>query len=353
MTWAGAPSYNTPARNLAGPLSSRETGRLTLKKPSLSDWNRIGCAAEPLDLSATLSSGQSFRWRRDVTGIWWGVVGQMIMALWQKDGGSSDSLYWQTFPRTGQRALVEDYFRLDVPLDALYSSWIQAEPRMREVVSMYRGLRILRQPSVECFFGFQCATCNTVVKIERTVHRLATRYGLQLDLMGETSDPFDSVPGDGPPPLFPPLEVALPFYSFPDLDALADADESDLRADLWGFRAPRVIALARRLRELGANWLPGLRGAPYLEAKTALVALDGIGQKVADCICLFCLDMDEAVPVDTHVRKTACRLFLPELQEKSLTPRVYAAIASAYQERFGSYAGWAQQYLFLGALRGL
>ena len=44
--------------------------------------------------------------------------------------------------------------------------------------------------------------------------------------------------------------------------------------------------------------------------------------------------------------------FLPELSGKSLTPRVYKAIADAYRDRFGAYAGWAQQVLFMGEMRG-
>ena len=317
-------------------------------------WNRMECEGCLFDLTATLTSGQAFRWRRDASGIWWGSVGSTGMALWQRHGDSSAPLYWQTFPESGLRAIVEDYFRLDVPLVNLYTSWSAAEPHMIEAIQAFRGLRILRQPPIECFFAFQCATCNTVVKIERTVHRLATRYGERVG-PGSGPDGERTPPtglNDTPPALTSPSSPTFPIHLFPELDALAEADEADLRADLWGYRAPRVIALARHLQARGPGWLEGLRAVSYADAKTELTALHGIGEKVADCICLFSLDKDEAVPVDTHVRQIACRLFLPELDGKSLTPRIYAAIADAYRERFGVYAGWAQQYLFLGAMRG-
>ena len=42
---------------------------------------------------------------------------------------------------------------------------------------------------------------------------------------------------------------------------------------------------------------------------------------------------------------------MPEIVGKSLTPRLYNAIADSYRERFGAFAGWAQQYLFYGELR--
>ena len=310
------------------------------------------CAARPLDLAATLASGQAFRWRQDVSGIWWGSVGTTLLALWQRAGDALAPLFWQTFPQAGQRALVESYLGLDVPLEQLYSDWISAEPRITEAVRTFRGLRILRQPPVECFFAFQCATCNTVVKIERSVHRLAWRYGASIEVRSAGSGGADIDLRGEPPLLLLPDGHPHPFHAFPDIETLAHANEVDLRSDLWGYRAPRVVALARYLLELGPDWLPDLRRLPYARAKEALLALHGVGEKIADCICLFCLDKHEAVPVDTHVRQIACRLFLPELQDKSLTPRVYAAIRDAYRERFGPFAGWAQQYLFLGAMRG-
>jgi N-glycosylase/DNA lyase len=160
------------------------------------------------------------------------------------------------------------------------------------------------------------------------VFRLAERYGERI-----------------------PCDAGRTLFAFPTLEALASADEALLRQELWGYRAPRVIQLARHLLTLPPNWFDSLRAAPYEEAKYALTQLHGVGEKIADCVCLFALDKDAATPVDTHIRQIACRLFAPELEGKSLTPRIYSAIANAYRERFGDYAGWAQQYLFLGELQ--
>jgi N-glycosylase/DNA lyase len=293
-------------------------------------WNRADCAASPLNLSVTLASGQNFRWRQDAARIWWGVVGETVVAVWQVEGQPDSPLYWQTFPQQNQWAAVADYFRLDVDLEALYADWARAEPRIEGALRAFRGLRILRQPPEECLFAFQCAACNTVVKIERSVAHLATHYGPPI-ATGLASRPF--------------------FHVFPGVAALAHADESVLRAGLWGYRAPRVIALARHLQTLSPDWLFALRRTSYPEAHAALASLFGIGAKLADCICLFSLDKDAAVPVDTHIRQIAVSLFAPEMAGKSLTPRVYTVLADAYRSRFGPYAGWAQQYLFFDRLR--
>jgi N-glycosylase/DNA lyase len=290
-------------------------------------WNRSDVL---LHLGATLSSGQSFRWRQDDKRIWWGVVDEFVFAVWQAEGTADAPTFWQTFPALNQAERFADYFRLNVPLEALYAEWTAREPEIEGAVQTFRGLRLLRQPPRECFFGFQCATCNTVIKIERSVQALAVRYGTPIELS---------------------FAAPFAFYEFPTLEALAEADESVLRTDLWGYRAPRVIALARHLLSKPAGWLESLRERPYSEAHAELTALHGIGAKIADCICLFCLDKDAATPVDTHIRQIAVRLFAPQLSGKSLTPKVYAEIADAYTQRFGAWAGWAQQYLFFAELR--
>lgn len=48
------------------------------------------------------------------------------------------------------------------------------------------------------------------------------------------------------------------------------------------------------------GWLKGLRDIEYRDAHEALLQLQGVGPKVADCVCLMSLDKAEAVPVDTH-----------------------------------------------------
>ena len=297
-------------------------------------WNREECADNPFHLAATLASGQSFRWQQDAVGIWWGTVEETVIAARQEAGEPSSPVYWQTFPEPNRRALVRDYFRLDVDLPALYTEWIAVEPHMAAAIAAFQGLRILRQPPVECFFAFQCATCNTVIKIERSVRKLSQRYGAPIPLPGGQRHPFSA-----------------PFYAFPTVAALAAADEKALRADLWGYRAPRVIALAQHLQTLPPEWLVSLRARPTAEVHAELAALHGIGAKIADCISLFALDKDEVAPIDTHTRQIAVRLFRPDLASFSLTPRIYAALRDEYQSRFGAYAGWAQQYLFFAELR--
>lgn len=69
---------------------------------------------------------------------------------------------------------------------------------------------------------------------------------------------------------------------------------------------------------------------------------------IADCVLLFSLDKDQAFPVDTHIYNVnvAVKYYMPELRGKSLTPKVYQRIVDFFQEKFGEFAGWAQEYLY-------
>jgi N-glycosylase/DNA lyase len=286
------------------------------------EWAEI--PADQLNIQASLASGQAFRWRRADDGEWRGVVGSTVVRIRPGRKG----FRWQTFPENGWWELIEHYFALGVKLDPLYDRWIASVPQIAECCARYAGLRILRQDATETLFSFLCASCNTIVKIRRTMEALARRYG----------EPIAEIDGQA-------------YFAFPNVDTLAWADEAALRVDLWGFRAPRVIQAARFLQDQPFGWLESLRDAPRAESSRALQGLFGIGAKIADCIGLFGLWHDDAVPIDTHVRQVAERLFMPELAARSLTPAVYEQVANIYRERFGPYAGWAQQYLFFGELK--
>ncbi len=284
------------------------------------------CSRSPILLSATLAGGQSFRWRRDSDGIWWSTIGSVLVALKQDSEDPFSTLYWRTWPDDNWN-LVFNYLSLDVDLECLYSTWNAEDEVIRSATIKFNGLRILRQPPQECLFAFLCATCNNLPKIEKSILHLTRHYGETIVLNDRTH------------------------YLFPTTEALAAATEEVLRSGLWGYRAPRVIEIARRILQHGEiDWFNSLNSAAHEDAVEQLTQMHGIGTKLADCICLFSLNKHHAVPVDTHVRQLAASLFNPSLATKSLTPRIYSEITGHFQRRFGNMAGWAQQYLFSAEL---
>lgn len=92
------------------------------------------------------------------------------------------------------------------------------------------------------------------------------------------------------------------YYDFPVPSALTPVDvEGKLRTLGFGYRAKYIHQTARMIvNDHPVGWLRGLRDIEYRDAHEALLQLQGVGPKVADCVCLMSLDKAEAVPVDTH-----------------------------------------------------
>jgi N-glycosylase/DNA lyase len=286
------------------------------------EWASI--PARQLSFWATLRSGQTFRWHSGPSGDWLGVIGDSAVRI----RACEDGFWWQTYPVHGRWEIIHRYFALDVDVESLYLKWKSAEPRIGPAIEKFSGLRILRQEPSEAFFSFLCASCNTIVKITRTIQALERRAGEAIvEIDGQV------------------------LYRFPKAERIAEVAESDLRSDLWGYRAPRLIDLARHMTGQGAGWLDELGRAGYESAHGELSSLYGIGAKIADCICLFGLGHDQAVPIDTHIRRIATDLFSPRLRHRTLTPSIYVELQDLFRDRFGAHAGWAQQYLFLEDLR--
>jgi len=97
-----------------------------------------------------------------------------------------------------------------------------------------------------------------------------------------------------------------------------------------------------------------------IELQTRLCEFKGVGRKVADCVALFSLRQDDAIPVDTHVWNIAIRDYDTDgtlkTDVKSLTPTNYKLVGNLFRQRFPNRAGWAHSLLFVAELpsfRGL
>lgn len=280
---------------------------------------RIDLGGQPMDLDITLSCGQAFRWRKREDGIWSGVVRDRLIELKHEAG----EVWWRTYPADGI-GLVRDYLRLDEDVNDIYASLSERDPYVAELTHRFCGLRLLRQDPTETLLSFICSAANSIPRIIAAIEGLSEQYG---KLVCE--------------------KEGVCYYAFPEVESIAKLDSlTPELTQALGFRGDNLRSVARQVLERGEGWLMSLRDASYFEAKTELLGIRGVGQKIADCVCLFSLDKDEAVPVDTHVRQLACRLFLPEMKAKTVTDSVYRRVVEAFEERYGRYAGWAQELLF-------
>lgn len=281
---------------------------------------------EPLDLAATLESGQAFRWRRENTqddGPPWfeGVVFSNVVRIRQVSCG----LEWHTSPdsEVSIAPILRDYLSLDDDYSAIASA-LEFDDILREGFAEFRGLRILRQEPWECLVSFICSANNNIPRIKKNVNDMASAFGSPI---------HEGTTGEN---------------AFPSAAQLADAGEMRLRELGLGFRAKYVAAAANRVAE-GEIDLFSLREASYQDALDALVELKGVGDKIANCVLLFSMDKREAFPVDVWIDRALREWYFSDSEEKVNLNQMRAWA----QARFGQYAGYANQYLFHGRrLRG-
>jgi N-glycosylase/DNA lyase len=120
-----------------------------------------------------------------------------------------------------------------------------------------------------------------------------------------------------------------------------------------GYRAKYIIKTRDMLVEKGGyTYLMELRHQKDPETvQEALIEFADIGRKVADCVALFSLDQDDAIPVDVHVLHIAWRDYDVTIGDvKIMTPTVYKRVGDLFRDRFPRYAGWAHSLLFVAEL---
>ena len=313
-------------------------------------WRCLVDSPAELRCGVTLVCGQSFRWRATGESEWTGVIADRLVTVREDDSAVHLTAWQHMVPQAHDAELADgavsmervrpddelmkaatDYFGLATPLAPLYDCWGQADPLWAQLATRFPGLRVLRQDPVECLFCFICSSNNNIARISLMIDRISQKYGTWLGTHGGYN-----------------------FYTFPEVEALARADEDDLRALGTGYRAKFIVqSAATLLQNGGRDWLMQLRAGKtsHVEARDALTTLHGVGPKVADCVCLFALDKTGAIPVDTHVWQITVREMDAKLSEaKSLTPSIYAEVGGLWRQRYGEYAGWAHTILFAADL---
>jgi len=254
--------------------------------------------APDFSLDETIDSAQVFRCRPE-NGGYRVRNGRREFLLTQR----GDTVEVQTDNGITQAEIVH-FLALDEDHAALCER-LSKHPEIRTAIETCRGLRILRQDPWECLVGFICSSCCNVPRIRKVVASLC-------DAAGEHGSPAFPAPGSLPP-------------------------EEDLRKLGAGYRARFLHAV--NISTMRA-WLNGLRLQEFSVARRRLMSLDGVGEKVADCVLLYALGFREAFPIDVWVRRAMEAVFF---KGRKITARHLQAFAA---DRFGPDAGYAQQFLF-------
>lgn len=210
---------------------------------------------------------------------------------------------------------VRKRFRLDDNMPKIYRK-ISTDAFMKRAVLGYRGMRLTVNDPWEATLVFILSQFNNVKRIRLITRNIMERFGSKI------MDDYGNV-------------IAR---SFPQPADLLNATEKDYRELGAGFRAKYLKELASFCTySIDLNRLPGHK---YERLREELMSIKGVGEKVADCIALMGYGNLEAFPIDVWVQRVLEKVYFKGKRKKIKLLKEFA------EDRFGRYAGYAQQYLF-------
>ncbi|MGE5613055.1 MAG: DNA-3-methyladenine glycosylase family protein [Bacillota bacterium] len=253
--------------------------------------------------------GQCFRWSKEPDGSYTGVVrGKVANVSYAPGMLVINNATMEDFKDTWF-----DYFDLGRDYGMIKKAVITDEI-MEKAVEFGSGIRLLRQEPWEVLVSFIISANNRISRIKRNIHDISRLFGEEKEYGGKK------------------------YYCFPDAEKLASLSLEQVMECRAGYRCEYIIDTARAAAagEFDPEKLGKLDAD---EARKALKHFKGVGDKVADCILLYSGTRYDVFPVDVWVKRVMQELYFG--RDVGLNEiRMFA------RDRFGRYAGFAQQYLF-------
>lgn len=273
--------------------------------------NLILSGVRDFSLLETFDCGQCFRWEK--TGdAYFGIAYGLPLKIDQ--AGDAITLY--NTSRDTWDKVWSRYFDMERDYGEIKTR-LSSDPVMREASDFGGGIRILDQEPFECLISFIISASNNIPRIKKIIDSLCANFGDKVVYLGKD------------------------FYTFPTPEKLASLELSDLAVIKAGFRDKYILGAAKAVAS-GKIDLKCLKSASYEYAKSELLKLSGVGNKVADCVLLFSLRKYASFPVDVWIKRIMEHCYFDGEQDKE-------TISAFAEEKFGELGGFAQQYLFYWA----
>ena len=210
----------------------------------------------------------------------------------------------------------KDYFDMDRDYSAIKKKLLEKDDKLKDAIESMWGVRILNQDFFETLISFIISQNKQIPHIKKIVADISAKFGTYKGTYGGAD-----------------------MYTFPTLEQLANASEEDFKELKTGFRAPYIMDAIRR-NMAGQFDINELKSMDYDSCIKELMTIKGVGEKVANCVCLFGLGKKEAFPVDVWIKRIMETMYFDGVD----TPK--DKIAAFAKEQFGELGGFAQQYLF-------
>ncbi len=257
---------------------------------------------DDFDLQAIADSGQCFRWD-PIPGGMRILHGKECLLVRPVGKNRYDfSCTEDAFERiwAPYLDLAADYAAIRARIDP------EKDPFLAAACAHQAGIRILRQDPWEMLISFIISQNRNIPAIRNSIAKLCEAAGEQRrDEEGNT------------------------YFTFPAPEAVAALSGEAMDRCRLGYRDRYVRSAAEKAAD-GSIDFTALSGASDEELLKQLLAIYGVGVKVASCVMLFGFHRVNAFPVDVWIRRV--------LEEHY--PRGYP------REEYAPYNGIYQQYLF-------
>ena len=206
-------------------------------------------------------------------------------------------------------------FRLEDDMRYIYRK-INTDKFIDLAIKRYEGMRLTLNDPWETTTCYIISQFNNVKRIRLIIKNMINTFG------DEIRDKNDNVVGK----------------SFPRSEVLINASIKELMKCGTGFRAKYIKSASEYCtNNLDLN---KLNPNKYEKLKEELLEIDGVGDKVADCIILMGYGNLNAFPIDVWVKRTVENVYFKGKEKKIRDIHKFA------DDTWGKYQGYAQQYLF-------
>lgn len=262
--------------------------------------------------------GQCFRWDKQEDGSYIGVIKNGVLKV-SKQG---KSVAFEGVLEGDINSIVYDYFDLETNYNDFKDRLSKIDDNMKRSIEFGNGIRILNQDLWEMVISFIISANNNIPRIKGIINRISEKVGQKVTWNGKD------------------------YFLFPSPEELSKLSVADLRALGTGFRDKRIYNTTQMIinKEINLDSLIKIKSTE--EIRNELLKLDGVGEKVADCILLFALHRFDTFPVDVWVRRVMNVLYIHNEDEAKVNKKQIREVAYLL---FGEIEGIAQQYLFYWA----
>lgn len=254
--------------------------------------------------------GQCFRWNKEDDESYTGVIKNGVINVKQHN----DEIVFTGIVNGDFEKTIKEYFDLETDYKHYKKNLSKIDEYLKESIKFGDGIRILNQDLWECIISFIISANNNIPRIKKIIDRLSNAYGDRI------------------------IWKEKEYYTFPTPEKLSKASIEDLRGLGLGFRDKRVYKTTKMIleKEVDLDYLYNCDDTSKIREE--LLKLDGVGEKVADCIMLFSLKR-----IDVWVRRVMNDLYIHNESEEKVDKKQILKLAN---EKFLGLQGIAQQYLF-------